>query len=63
MKYRIDTKNSQEKVISSKQHYMSFISDTFISNIDWDLIENNNNRRYHKDDKKNQNNFIALQNI
>ena len=27
-----DTKNLQEKVIYSKQHNMSFISDTFISN-------------------------------
>ena len=26
------TKNSQDKVISSKQHYISFISETFISN-------------------------------
>ena len=33
MKYRINTqKNSQEKVISSKQYHMSFIRNTFISN-------------------------------
>ena len=44
----------EEKVISSKQHYMSFISDTFISNTAWDLIQNNNSLRYHKELKKNQ---------
>ena len=32
MKYRINTKNSQRKVISSKQYYMSFINYTFVSN-------------------------------
>ena len=38
----------------SKQLYMSFISDTFISNTGWDLIQNNNNLRFHKEHKKNQ---------
>ena len=50
-----NTKNSQEKLISSKQHYMSFISNTFISNTRWDLIQYNSNLRYYK--KLNKNNY------
>ena len=38
---------------------MTFISDTFISNTGWDLIQNNNNLRYHKGLKKNQYNCIG----
>ena len=42
MKYRTNTqKNSQKSSISSKQHYMYFISDTFIGHIRWDLVQNN----------------------
>ena len=48
------TKKSQEKIISSKQHCMSFISDTFVSNTAWDLIKNNDNLRYHNVNKKYQ---------
>ena len=48
------TKKSQEKTISSKQHCISFISDTFVSNTGWDLIKNNDKLRYHNVHKKNQ---------
>ena len=34
-------KNLQEKVISSKESYMSFTRDNFISNTSSDLIQNN----------------------
>ena len=47
-------KNSQEKVVSSKQHYMSFISDTFVSYTGSDLIQNNNNIKCHKELKEKQ---------
>ena len=43
------TKNSQEKIISLKQHYILFISDTCVSNKGWDLIQNDNDLRYHKE--------------
>ena len=33
------TKNVQEKVISLKDHCMSFISDNFVSNTGWKLIK------------------------
>ena len=44
-------KNLQDKVISSKQHYMSFIIVKFISNAGCDLIRNNNNLVYQKEKK------------
>ena len=40
--YTINAKNSYEKVISSKQYYMSIISNTSMSTTGWDLIQNNN---------------------
>ena len=48
------TKNSQEKVISSKQHFMSCISDNFVSNTGRDLIQNNHHFRHHKELKEKQ---------
>ena len=53
-----NTKNSQEEVISSKQHYMSILSNTFISKTRWDLIQYNNNLRYYKELHKNSSNCI-----
>ena len=53
------TKNSQRKVISSKQYYMSFINYTFVRNTGWDLIKNNNNLRYHNVHKINQ--YICIE--
>ena len=49
------TKKSQQKFLSSKQHCMSFVSDTFVINTGWDLIKNNDNirSRYHNVHQKN----------
>ena len=55
MKYKINTKKtSQDKVISSKQHFMSFISDNFVSSTGQDLIQSSNHLRYHKELKEKQ---------
>ena len=54
------TKNSQDKVISLKQHFMSFISDNFVSNTGQDLIQNSNHLRYHKELKEKQVQLHAL---
>ena len=55
MKYKINIKkNSQGKVISSKQHFMSFISDNFVSSTGQDLIQNSNHLRYHKELREKQ---------
>ena len=60
MKYRIKIKNLQEKIISWKQHYKSFINDAFTSNTSWDLIQNNNILRYRKELKKNKSSCTGL---
>ena len=47
IKYGINRqKLTRESYFLNKQHYISFISDTFKSNTGWNLIQNNNNLRY-----------------